>query len=87
MPNKKAAIKDLRKNRKRAAHNLRIKKNVKALVKETRELIAAGKKEDAAIKLRALQQAADKAAKRGVLHKNSAANRKASAMRKLNASK
>lgn len=84
MPNKKAAIKDLRKNRKRAAHNLRIRKNVKALVKETRELTAAGKKEEATQKLRALQQAADKAAKRGVMHKNSAARRKASAMKRLN---
>lgn len=82
MPNKQAAIKDLRKARKRATYNARVRKNVKVLFKGTRELIIAGKKDEATAKLRAYQQAADKAAKRGVIHAN-AARRKKSAMMKL----
>ena len=83
MPNKQAAIKELRKSRKRAAHNASIKKNVKALFKDAKSLVTEGKKEDAAAKMRAFQQAADKAAKRGVLHANSASRKKSRLMKKL----
>lgn len=82
MPNKHAAIKDLRKNRKRAIANARIKTNIKALFKQSKELAAAGKTTEAKETARKYQQAADKAAKRGIIHKNQAARRKSSVMRK-----
>jgi len=39
MPNKHAAIKDLRKNERRAARNLRMKIHVKALAKQLKDLV------------------------------------------------
>lgn len=83
MPNKHAAIKDLRKNHKRAAHNARIKTNVKFLRKKSAELLEAGKTADAKEAIRALQQAVDKAAKTGVIKPNKAARQKSSLMKAL----
>mgnify|MGYP001561702302 CR=1 FL=1 len=85
MPNKHAAEKDLRKNKRRAAHNLRIRKNVKALWKAGRELITQGKKNEAAEKIKILQQALDKAAKRHVIHVNKARRQKSALMKLVNA--
>lgn len=76
MPQKHAAIKDLRKNKKRAAHNARIKTNVKALFKKSKELAAAGKKDEARAAAQKFQQAVDKAAKHGVVSKNQAGRKK-----------
>jgi len=83
MPNKHAAIKDLRKNKKRAAHNARIKTNVKALFKKSKELAAAGKKDEAKTAAQKYQQAVDKAVKRGVVTRNQAARKKSQAMKAL----
>lgn len=70
MPNKHAAIKDLRKNERRAARNLRMKIHVKALAKQLKDLVKEGKKSEAAELSKKLQQAAAKAAKNHVLHVN-----------------
>lgn len=83
MPNKHAAIKDLRKNKRRAATNLRIKINVKALYKKGMALVSAGKTKEAEEVARAFQQAVDKAAKISVVSKNAAARKKSSFMRAL----
>ena len=83
MPQKHAAIKDLRKNQRRAAHNARIKKNVKSLFKKTTSLITESKKTEAAEAARAFQQAADKATKVGVLTKNTAARKKSQLMKAI----
>lgn len=72
MPNKHAAIKDLRKNHKHAANNLRMKTHVKALTKQLKELVAAGKKKEALEMTPKLQQAIDKASKKRVLSTNKA---------------
>jgi ribosomal protein S20 len=70
MPNKHAAIKDLRKNKRRAVRNLRDKTNVKALIKELKTLVKDGKKSEALALVAKLQQATDKAVKKNVLHRN-----------------
>ncbi|MCK9361864.1 30S ribosomal protein S20 [Patescibacteria group bacterium] len=72
MPNKHAAIKDLRKNKRRAARNLRDKTNVKALIKQLKSLVQEGKKSEALAMVSKLQQATDKASKKNVLHRNKA---------------
>ena len=87
MPNKHAAIKDLRKNRKRATHNTRVRTNVKFLVKKTSDLLKAGKTAEAKEAIRALQQAVDKAAKLGIIKPNKAARKKSSLMKQLSAKK
>lgn len=81
MPNKHAAIKDLRKNKRRAARNLRDKTNVKSLIKQLKSLVQEGKKSEALAMLPKLQQATDKAAKKDVLHRNKAGRIKAMAMK------
>lgn len=87
MPNKHAAIKDLRKNRRRAAANARIKTNVKTLYRKGLALIKEGKTAEVAEVARAFQQAIDKAAKRLVISKNAAANKKSALMRAIKAKK
>ncbi len=81
MPNKQAAIKDLRKNRKHAVHNARIKTNYKALLNKSRALIKADKKDEAKVMIKSFQAAIDKAAKNGIVHKNLAARKKAALMK------
>jgi small subunit ribosomal protein S20 len=86
MPNKHAAIKDLRKNKRRAVRNARVRTNVKALLKKSRELAASGSADLKASALK-LQQAIDKAVKSGVIHRNAGNRKKAAIMKKLNAKK
>ena len=81
MPNKHAAIKDLRKNKRHAVRNARVKTNVKALLKKARMLTKEGKKTEAATMTRAFQKAVDKAVKTGVFHKNFASRQKSSLMK------
>lgn len=83
MPNKHAAIKDLRKNKRRAATNLRIKVNVKALYKKGMALLKDGKTKEATELARVFQQAVDKAAKVSVVSRNTAARKKSAFMRAL----
>ncbi|MCE9586476.1 30S ribosomal protein S20 [Candidatus Uhrbacteria bacterium] len=70
MPNKHAAIKDLRKNERRALRNARLKMHVKSLSKQLKELVKEGKKTEVVALSSKLQQAADKAAKNHVLPVN-----------------
>ncbi len=72
MPNTHAAIKDLRKNKRRAARNLREKTNVKALAKQIKALAKEGKGTEALALVAKLQQASAKAAKKHVIHRNKA---------------
>jgi len=83
MPNKHAAIKDLRKNKKRAVHNELIKRNVRHLLKKSQELLKEGKGKEAQAIALAFQQAVDKAAKVGVISKNKAARKKSSIMKAM----
>jgi ribosomal protein S20 len=83
MPNKHAAIKDLRKNKRRAARNLREKTNVKSLIKQLKTLVKEGKKKEALEVANKLQQAAAKAAKRHVIHANKASRITSQAMKSV----
>jgi ribosomal protein S20 len=87
MPNKHAAIKDLRKNRRHAAANLRIKTNVKSLYQKALTLLKEGKAAEVTQAARAFQQAIDKATKRNVVSKNAARHKKSRLMKKINAKK
>lgn len=83
MPNKHAAMKDLRKNRKHAAKNARMKIHVKALTHQLSALLKEGKAKDASEVARKLQQALDKSAKNHVVHANKAARKKAQSAKQL----
>ncbi len=83
MPNKHAAIKDLRKNERRAARNARMKTHLKALDRHFQAFLKEGKTKDAQELLQKFQQALGKAAKNAVIHANKASRRLSSAQRAL----
>ncbi len=86
MPNKHAAIKDLRKNHRRAARNARLKTHVKALERNWKPLLKEGKPAtEVREAVQKLQQTAAKAAKNRVIHRNKAARLMSRAHRALNA--
>ena len=85
MPNKKAAIKDLRQSKKRAERNARIKTHAKVHFNNAQALLKEGKTKEAAEMIKKFQQIADKAAKKNALTKNKV-NRKKSKLMKAIAS-
>jgi small subunit ribosomal protein S20 len=72
MPITKSAKKALRQSRTRRLFNLRQIKKMRMLIKQTRKLIKEGKKAEALKILPQAYKAIDKAAKRGVIKKNTA---------------
>lgn len=87
MPNKKAAIKDLRQSKKRQEHNLRIKTNVRQTFKQAQELLKAGKTEEVKPIITKFQKAADKAVKLKVISRNKARRKKSTLMKAVNLKK
>jgi small subunit ribosomal protein S20 len=74
MPNKQNAKKALRQSEKRAARNLIVKNAYKTAVKTVKKAVVAGKAEITE-ELRLAQKTLAKAAKRGVIKKNTAARK------------
>jgi small subunit ribosomal protein S20 len=73
-------------NAKAQARNKSVRSSVKTAVKKVQEAIAAGDKATAVANLTAANRELDRAATKGVIHKNQAANRKsgiASAVAKM----
>jgi small subunit ribosomal protein S20 len=73
-------------NAKAQARNKSVRSSVKTAVKKVQEAIAAGDKATALAGLQAANRELDRAATKGVIHKNQAANRKsgiASAVAKM----
>ena len=84
MPQRRTAIKELRKNHTRRMQNLDIKTDLKKTVKKFLTATA-DKKADSKELLKDVYKKFDKAAKRKVLHKKTAARRKALFAKMLNA--
>ncbi|GIV03019.1 MAG: 30S ribosomal protein S20 [Armatimonadetes bacterium] len=84
MPNIRSAKKDLRRSLKRRLRNQSTKSMLKTLIKKAR--LAAGT-EEAAEHARLACKMLDKAAERGIIHKNQAARRKARLMKAIHAAK
>jgi len=82
MPQRRTAIKDLRKAHTKHLHNLQIKTDLKKTVKKF-TTAAADKKADAQELLKEIYKKFDKAAKRKVMHKKTAARRKSRFARSL----
>jgi small subunit ribosomal protein S20 len=76
VPQRRAGIKDLRKNHTRKMHNLDIKTDLKKMVKKFLISVKEKNTEEARSNLKLLYKKFDKAAKRNILHKNTAAHRK-----------
>jgi small subunit ribosomal protein S20 len=86
MPNNASAEKRMRQERKRRMHNRMVKSIVKTQITKARQAITANT-EDAEEAVRAAVSELDRAAKKGVIHKNNAARRKSRLMKQLNATK
>jgi small subunit ribosomal protein S20 len=80
--NIKSQIKRIKQNEKRHQRNKAVKSELKTLVRKFREAAEAGDKETAIEASRVAARKLDKAASKGVIHKNQAANRKSSIMKK-----
>ena len=76
MPQRKTAVKDLKKNRTHRLHNLDIKTDLRKTIKAFVEA-AASNPDEAKKLLSTLYKKLDKASKRNVLPKNTASRRKA----------
>ncbi len=89
MPNNAAAEKRMRQETKRRAHNRSVKSEVKTEVTKARQAIATPNTsaESAVEAVRMAVSELDRAAKKGVIHKNNAARRKSRLMKQLNAAK
>ena len=76
MPIKNSAKKNLRKAKKRRQRNLRKKRKIKELIKKIKTFLEEKKIKEAKEILPLLYKALDKAAKTGVIKKNTAARKK-----------
>jgi small subunit ribosomal protein S20 len=81
--NIKSQIKRIGTNKKAQERNKAVKSEVKTAVRATREAIVAGDKDKAVAALKVATKKLDKAASKGVLHKNQAANRKSAIAKKV----
>lgn len=76
MPIKKSAKKALRQSKKRRKRNLIYKQKIKDLTKEVKNLVSQKKIKEAKLLLPKVYKALDKAAKVGVIKKNTASRKK-----------
>ncbi|RIX28194.1 30S ribosomal protein S20 [Amnibacterium setariae] len=76
MANIKSQIKRIATNKKATERNKAVKSELKTHVRNVRAAVAAGDKEKATAALGLAAKKLDKAASKGVIHKNQAANRK-----------
>jgi len=77
MPNIKSAKKRVKVIAKKTLINARIKSQVKTAIKKLETSVAAGNKEDATVLLTNTVSTIDKAASKGIFHKNTASRKKA----------
>lgn len=84
MANTKSAIKRLRSAGRRRRHNQIYRGRARTAVKKARRLIDESRLEEAREAVRVAVSALDKAAQKGVVHKNNAARRKSRLVQQLN---
>lgn len=76
MPNTKSAERRMRSNERKRLHNRSIMSRLRKLERDYREMVSAGKKDEAAKAYRDVASAFDKAAKSGVVHSTTACRKK-----------
>ena len=83
MPNNAAARKRMRQEQKRRLHNRSVKSLVKTQITKARQAVALDENAEEAVRIAVSEL--DRAAKKGVIHRNNAARRKSRLMKQLNA--
>ncbi|MDD4909158.1 MAG: 30S ribosomal protein S20 [Candidatus Omnitrophica bacterium] len=76
MPQRRNAVKRMRVDKKRKARNQRIKANLRKTIKDFLALVSSGKMEEARASLKTVFSKLDKAAKKKIIHKNTAGRKK-----------
>ena len=84
MPNIRSAAKRVRQTEKRELRNKRTKSLVKSSIRNFEEALQLGDEEEAKNRLYQAVRQIDKAAAKGILHKNNAARKKSSLSRRFN---
>ena len=84
MANLKSSMKRVRSSRRRAQYNQITRSTARTYVKKARALIEQGNLEEAAAVVDQAVSALDRAAQKGVIHRNNAARRKSRLVRALN---
>ena len=87
MANHRSALKRIRSAEKRRQRNRVVRGSARTSVKKARTLIEQKRWDDADAAVLAAVSALDKAARKGVIHKNNAARRKSRLLRGLNRAK
>ena len=87
MPQRKTALKSLRAAKKRRARNLFVKKKIKDAIKSFLKAVKNKDSEKAKQQLKIVYKELDKAAAKGVVHKNKAARKKSRLTKKLTPAK
>jgi small subunit ribosomal protein S20 len=84
LANTQSAIKRLRSSERKRQHNRIFRGQARTAVKKARSLIEKGRLEEARQAVQVATRALDKAATKGIIHKNNAARRKSRLMQQLN---
>jgi len=84
LPNIKSAMKRVKVSAAKKAHNKMVKSEMKTAIKKVKLAVAAGDRELASNLYREAASCIDKAARVGVIHKNTAANKKSGLARLVN---
>ncbi|HIW63627.1 MAG TPA: 30S ribosomal protein S20 [Candidatus Stackebrandtia excrementipullorum] len=84
MANIKSQIKRNRQNEKARLRNKAVKSSLRTAIRKFHTAADSGDLDTAGVELRNASRALDKAASKGVVHKNQAANRKSAISKKLN---
>jgi len=83
LANIKSAIKRNRQNEKRRLHNRLYRGSTRTQIKKARLAISSGDQENAVIEVNEAIRKLDRAASKGIIHKNNAARRKSRLMKHL----
>ena len=84
MANVKSAIKSIRQDARKTARNRPVRSSLKTYVKSAVSSISLGDEETSQEAVRIAISKLDKAAEKGIIHKNQAARRKSRLVKKLN---
>jgi small subunit ribosomal protein S20 len=84
LANTKSALKRIRSSEKRRVRNRQVRTETRTYIKRARAQIEAGELEDAQESVAQAIRALDKAAEKGIFHKNNVARRKSRLVQKLN---
>jgi small subunit ribosomal protein S20 len=83
MPRRRSSLKRKRADKKRHLKNLKIKRELKKVLKKFQALVSSKKVEEAKAFLKKVYSKLDKAAKKGILHRNTADRKKSRLTRRF----